>query len=225
MNTILRNTKAICVNIIKFITDYKMLSFLIILAVLFVLYSADNYSDILENIAYSYIAAVVFYVVVDYMLSFRRKKIMCIQIKSHMSILNEHIRLCKNTVYNTFDLSSKEYKNSKEYADDFDELDLTEKWGLDSNSLQTRKLYLESQKSVILENIVSLLNYHDFLSDEQLKNLIKIRNSVFLIQPIFEKNYNFEKEQIDLYPNNQKEIGESIYEIDKLIKEIIHENN
>lgn len=225
MNTILRNTKAICVNIIKFITDHKMLSFLAILAVLFVLYSADNYSDILENIAYSYIAAVVFYVVIDYMPSFRRKKIMCIQIKSHMSILNEHIRLCKNTVYNTFDFNSKEYKNSKEYADDFDELDLTEKWGLDSNSLQTRKLYLESQKSVILENIVSLLNYHDFLSDEQLKNLIKIRNSVFLIQPIFEKKYYFEKEQIDLYPNNQKEIGESIYEIDELIKEIIHENN
>ena len=220
MNTFFRYIILKYKDVRDFFSNHKTLTILTILAVCCMSLLEQDYSNIFVNVSYSLVAAAIFYVVIDYLPLIRKKKMVRTLIDVKISKLCEYIRLCKNTISNPFDFNSKEYKNSEEYADAFEALDLTEKWGIDSNASQTRKSHLDFYKKEMLECIISLLNYSEFLSEIQLNNLILIKSSVFLTQPICEINRNIPKDMIYSYPNNQRDIGESIYKIDELMKEI-----
>ena len=188
------------------------------LSMCIIICTTDKLCVSLINILYSIIAAAIFYLIVDYLPFVRKRKSMRILINSKLSELNELIRLCKEIPTSRFNMKSTTYKDCKEYAEEFYKIDLEEKSIFSSS--QTWKEYLESHKEQIVENVVTLLNFSDYLTEKELKNLTLIKSSIFIVQPIFPKNNDLTEDIIDSYPNNQKEIGESIYKIHELIKGI-----
>ena len=106
----------------------------------------------------------------------------------------------------------------EDYADYFYNTDLKELGFIKAS--QTIESYLESHKEHIINISSSLLDLHSYLSNKELNNLISIINSDFITQPLFPQNHGLTNEDKESYPNNQREIGRSIYEIYKLIKEI-----
>ena len=142
---------------------------------------------------------------------------MRILINSKLFELNEHIRLCKEILIR-FSMESKTYKNCKEYAEDFCKIDLEEKSIFSSS--QTWKEYLESHKKCIADIISILFDLHAYLSDKELEILTAIVTSTFLSESIIPQNHDLPNDVNNSFPNNQKEIGESIYKIYEQIKGI-----
>lgn len=203
---------------ITFFKTHKTLIPTTILSLLIVFFTEDKCGDIFKNISYSIIAAIIIYIFIEYIPFVRKKKIMRILINSKLFELNEHVRLCKEIPITSFSMESKTYKDCKEYAEAFYKSDLEEKSIFSSS--QTWKEYLESHKNCIANIISTLLNLHTYFSDKEQKIITAIATSTFLTSPIIPQNHNLPNNVIDSYPNNQKEIGESIYKIYELIKEI-----
>lgn len=206
-------------DIINFIKSNKILIIVTILSVFCVFYyKTECYCTIIKNVSYSIIAAVIFYIIIDYIPFVRKKKIMRAFIDMEFSKLYGHINQCVNGIISPFSFNPKTYKDKEDYVNDFYSVDLEEKGFI--SPLQTRKSYLESHKGKIIECSTSILNYREFLSEKELDCLTFIRSSAFLTQILSPRNFDLPDELIDTYPNNQREIGESIYEIYELIKDI-----
>ena len=203
----------------SFIKSNLILIIVTVLSVFCVFYfKTECYCTIIKNVSYSIIAAFIFYVIIDYIPFVRKKKIMRNIINMQLSKLYGHIDQCVNRVISPFNLDPKIYKNKDEFTNNFANIDLEEKGFI--SSLQTRKSYLESHKEQIINIIEKMLDLHSYLSYRELENLTYIAKSTFLTQPIVPQMQNLSPEYKSSYPNNQREIGESIYEIYELIKGI-----
>ena len=203
----------------KFIKEYTTITILAVVSLCYVIYcNVDNCSNVFENISYSIIAAMIFYIITDYVPFRRKKKAIRRLIDAQLGKLYNDIENCKKIIISPYSFKPKTYKDSNEYADDFDNVNLEEKGFIDSS--QTRKLYLESYKTQIVNTITNILNFDFYLSNKELNNLTDILNSSFIAHQICPKNFDLTDDELASYPNNQREIGESIYKIHELIKEI-----
>ena len=198
---------------------FIILTIITILAVFCVFYyKTECYCTIIKNVSYSIIAAYIFYVTMDYIPFVRKKKIMRNLIDMQLSKLYGIVYDCINGVISPFSLNPKIYKDKEDFANDFYSANLEEK--IEKFTSNTRKSYLELNKGKIIEYSISILNYREFLSEKELDSLTLIRSSAFLTQILSPRNFDLPDNLIDTYPNNQREIGESIYEIYELMKEI-----
>lgn len=84
----------------------------------------------------------------------------------------------------------------------------------------SKKEYLESHKDRIEFLLNQVLEYHKYLNGEELKIINDLLVSPFLLNSIQPINRDLPDELIAYYPNNQREIGESIYDMSKLVKQI-----
>ena len=209
-------------SLANFIKSNLILIILIIVTILSVFcvfyYKTECYCTIIKNVSYSIIAAAIFYVIIDYIPLVRKKKIMRNIVDMQLSELYGNIYNCVNRIVSPFNLSPKVYKDKYEFVNDFDNIDLEENGFISSS--QTRKSYLESHREQIVNIINKLLNLHSYLSNKELENLVRITKSVFLNQPMSPRNFDLPEDVEHSYPNNQREIGESIFEIYELIKDI-----
>lgn len=208
---------------LKDIVNYIISNIVIIIFVLLSVscvfyYKTECYCVIFKNVSYSIIAAFVFYIVIDYIPFARKKKIMRVLIDAQFSNLYEHIYHCVNGIISPFAFNPKKYTDKDDFTNDFYGIDLEE--NVEIFSSKNRKSYLESNKEHIKNIIEKLLDLHPYLSYKELDNISHIINSSFIKKPILPRKIDLPEEYIDSYPNNQKEIGESIYEIYELIKEI-----
>ena len=210
-------TNTLWKEICDFFHTHTIIIILVIISLFCVFYFEDCSVEIIKNISYCIIAAFIFYLIIDYIPYVKKKKLMRIRIQSNLSNLKEHIRLCKESI-TMFSFENKTYKNSEDYADYFYNTDLKELGFIKAS--QTIESYLESHKEHIINISSSLLDLHSYLSNKELNNLISIINSDFITQPLFPQNHGLTNEDKESYTNNQREIGRSIYEIYKLIKEI-----
>lgn len=210
-------------EILKFIKAYKTVSILAAVSLCYAIYcNGNNYSNVFEKISYSIIAATIFYIFTEYVPFRRKEKTMRKLIDAQLRKLYRDIDNCRKRIISPYNFNPKTYKDSNEYADDFDKVNLEEKGFIDSS--QTRKLYLESYKIQIVNTITNILNFNLYLSNKEVNNLTDILNSPFIAQPICSKNYDLTDEELASYPNNQREIGKSIYEVHELINEILKKN-
>jgi len=206
-------------NYIKSNTIFIILAFITILSLFYVFYcTTECYCTIIKNVSYSIIAAAIFYVIIDYIPLVRKKKIMRTFIDMQFSKLYGHINQCVNGIISPFSFNPKTYKDKEDFADDFYSVDLEEK--IEKFISNTRKSYLESYRDQINNIVERLLDLHSYLSYKELENLTFIVKSEFLTQSINPHIKGLPPEIIDTYPNNQREIGESIFEIYELIKDI-----
>lgn len=174
-------------------------------------------AGILLNISYSILASFVFYLIIDVYPSCKRTKIMRGRILRQFRRIKEEFRLCKSVV-SPFVLDSCDSLKRDEFVTEFEKLDLN--LGYMSDKGISKKEYLESHKDRIEFLLNQVLEYHKYLNGEELKIINDLLVSPFLLNSIQPINRDLPDELIAYYPNNQREIGESIYDMSKLVKQI-----
>ena len=195
----------ICIYIINF-TEWRPLG------------TADKYEEVnnvIVNLSYSYLAATIFHIVMIVLPELRRKKIMRNKIRSYFSRMKSAIKISITHIH-LYSLELKDYKIlpkeeflvkfcSKNLNPPCDYLDL-----------------LKQARTKINLLIESLLTIQEYLSDKEINKLMKIKDSLFLTEEIYPKDYiiNADGLPLELPNNNQKEMAESIYCIYELINKL-----
>ena len=78
---------------------------------------------------------------------------------------------------------------------------------------------LESSRAQIKIFVESALFFQEYLSEKELDNLLKIKESLFLREPIRPIEYIDDEQRTEI-PNNQRDMAKSIYDIYELIRAI-----
>lgn len=184
---------------------------LVLVALLFIILFNTELSETCANICYSIVAAGIFYYV-DVRLPKQYYKRAYKNIISHQLLLIvETLRLCREVVVK-FDFN---IKNRDEYVEIFSKYNLHEK----SFSRQLTILeYINIKKEQARSIIISLLSYSQYLDFEEQKILLKILDTPFFKNDIIAIDYNVPDNLLENKYNNQKEIGESIYDNYELAK-------
>ena len=174
---------------------------------------AQEINTIIVNLSYSLLAATIFHVVINYLPEYFRNKIMREKINLNLERIKYLIQQCVSDIdlysfHFNIKIPSKEIFikqfSNKDLTPPCDYLTLLKRNNLEINSL-----------------IDFLLIISEFLSDDEIRTLFKIKDSLFLTTPIDPKDYiqNEYGTQIET-PNNQEKIAESIYDIYELIKKL-----
>lgn len=184
---------------------------LVLVALLFIILFNTELSVTCANICYSIVAAGIFYYV-DVRLPKQYNKRAYKNIISHQLLLIvETLRLCREVVVK-FDFN---IKSRDEYVEIFSKYNLHEK----SFSRQLTILeYINIKKEQARSMIISLLSYSQYLDFEEQKILLKILDTPFFKNDIIAIDYNVPDNLLENKYNNQKEIGESIYDNYELAK-------
>lgn len=175
----------------------------------------EEINEIILNLSYSYLAAYIFYIVVDWLPSLKRKSIIKSYTKYHISKIREHISICTNIQYRFAYLGqeTKPYIGYKPYKPR--EVFVREFGGKELHSLEL----LESSRAQIKIFVESALFFQEYLSEKELDNLLKIKESLFLREPIRPIEYIDDEQRTEI-PNNQRDMAKSIYDIYELIRAI-----
>lgn len=175
----------------------------------------EEMNEIILNLSYSYLAAYIFYIVVDWLPSLKRKSIIKSYTKYHISKIREHISICINSQYRFAYLGQekKTYIGCKPYKSR--EVFVREFGGKMLHSLEL----LESSRAQIKIFVESALFFQEYLSEKELDNLLKIKESLFMKESIRPIEYTIDEQRTEI-PNNQRDMARSIYDIYELIKAI-----
>lgn len=171
-------------------------------------------NEIIVNISYSYIAATIFYFVMDYLPNLHRKKIMRRKIKSYLVQIKVSILQCIKDINLYNFIQPSQILSRKDFIKQFSSKDLT---------LPCDYLTILQRNKIELNLLVDfLLTIQNFLSDKEFHNLLNIKDSLFLTQSIRPIDYieTEHGERMECPGSNQEEIANSIYVIYELIKEI-----
>lgn len=173
----------------------------------------EEINEIILNLSYSYLAAYMFYIVMNWLPGLRRKSIVKSYTKYHLLKIREHISICTNSQH-LYALSGRKsyagyapYQSREEFIAEFGEAQLL---NLD---------IIESSRVKIKQLVDSILIFVEYLSEEELENLLKVKESLFLKESIRPIEYADEEQKTEI-PNNQRDMAESIYHIYELIKVI-----
>lgn len=172
-------------------------------------------NEIIVNISYSYIAATIFYFVMDYLPNLHRKKIMRRKILLYLSKIKQMVEQCIKSINMYNFIQPNQILSKKDFIKQFSSKNLTPLCDY---------LIILQRKKIELNLLVNfLLTIQNFLSDKEFYNLLKISESLFLTQQIHPTDYieTDKGEKLECPGSNQKEIANSIYEIYELINEII----
>lgn len=173
----------------------------------------EEINEIILNLSYSYLAAYMFYIVMNWLPGLRRKSIVKSYTKYHLLKIREHISICINSQHLYALLGRKSYagyapyQSREEFIAEFGEAQLL---NLD---------IIESSRVKIKQLVDSILIFVEYLSEEELENLLKVKESLFLKESIRPIEYADEEQKTEI-PNNQRDMAESIYHIYELIKVI-----
>ena len=81
---------------------------------------------------------------------------------------------------------------------------------------------LNIYKKEIIDISESLMSsYNSAMSDKQIKFVDELLNSCFIANNISPINFDLPDEYIDSYPNNQRDVCESIYDNSKKVQSIV----
>ena len=172
-------------------------------------------ANIFANIAYSIIAATIFYLIIDVVPTYKKNQIIRNRINRLFTRVKEEIRLCKSVLY-PFVLDNSLSRD--EYVAEFEKLDLKAKY-ISENGISIEQYLIRRQgKLELLLN--QLLEYNQHLKIDELEVINNILKSVFLMNSIQPIDTDVPEQELYAYPNNQREMGESIFDISELIKRI-----
>ena len=195
-------------------------SCLILFIITFLVIIVDaNFGETCTNICYSIIAAGLFYFFDVYIPYMYKKKAYRKLVKHQLFLLVESLRLCREIAVK-FNMNEI---NRNEYIEIFSRCNLNERR---KTGRLTILEYINLKKEKIRAIITSLLSQSQFLEFIEYETLIKILDSPFLREEIIAIDDNLPDSLLTNDYNNQRKIGESIYDNYQMsIKIINYENN
>lgn len=169
---------------------------------------ADAGNNVLETLAFSMLAASLFYVINDYIPQMPIKNVAHRYVQRNLRKLRENLRIIVELV-NPFTFNKPKY-DIQSFTKAFGEKDLVVGYG-DSTPfvdfINMRKTEIETICDVLLSS------YKQYMSVEEIKYVDTILGSYFIQNHLTPMNFSVPEEDRHAYPNNQEEIGKSIFEL------------
>ena len=176
----------------------------------------EEINRIILTISYSFFASCLFYLFNDLIPSYRRRIVAKKYIEKELFIIKESFRQLVNI--KPFSFSEKAF-SMEEFAKEFANNDLFK--NADFNEFKTKIQILTERKQYIEQICKNLLSsYSLYMNHKQIEFIIVVLRSRFIVEPINAKDFNIPQEILATYPNNQEEIGRSIFELYILSKNI-----
>jgi len=164
-------------------------------------------NNIILALSYSYIAAALFHLIVNFCPQKEREHIFQPFINHNLWMIQEYLRQCKKVVLPFFNLSDKQY-TEEEYIELFANTDFFEKFPLSNN--QSKFDRFEDFRNKIVETITLLLSYREYLTDKQFGYLANLQKSYFILTGLIPQTHD-----CDNYYCNQRYIGKEIFDLYK----------
>ncbi len=201
-------------KIIKFLSCTFVWGFLAVVTFLICIYiecASDPtqgvisaFKRIVLAISYSYVAAAMFHFLVNYCPYKVRQKELSMLFSNKLWRIGESLRQCNESVLNPFEIREKQL-SKEDYVDLFSKKDFSEFYPFSKNkSIMDRFSELRSE---IENNTNYLLSYSDYLTDEQFRFVNTIISSRFIREELCSEDNKY---------NNQKAIGQSVFELYEL---------
>ena len=173
----------------------------------------NEINELILNLSYSYLAAMIFHIIMVVIPNVRRRKIMRRKIDYYLHKVKELIMQCVTNLH-MYDLDEARKNNitKEQFVREFTDLDLYKYkvyWDI---------LIKNREKINFLIEIV--LGMQEHLSDDEVNKLLLIRDMSFLAKPICPRDLIEDDNGniLETPSNNQYEIADSIYTIYNLFK-------
>lgn len=167
------------------------------------------YNEFVVTLAYGYIAAAMFYFMVTYCPHRIRREKMKLSIQHGFWMMNDLLRQCKESVFNPYSFSSEDdsvRKDKKQYVEFFAKRDLFGKHPFPPEKTILESLY--EYRKWLDDLLDKLLAYQEFLTEDELSLVIKVKESCLLREEIVPNN-----DERDGNYQNQERIGGAIYDL------------
>lgn len=169
-----------------------------------------NYT--LETISFSVLAAIIFWVVIDFSNYRKRRTIAANHINRQIWAVKELIRQMIDAV-EPFSLERKPY-SLESFKNVFNNKDLYD--GFYGGTRKIVDVYTEYQERIRLIGEGLLASYSEYMTYDQLVYLDELLRSFLIRNRISPMDFSIPIEDRHFFPSNQEEIGESIYLISKM---------
>ena len=216
-------------GICKFCREYLWVISGVLSVIAICICSEDSDNTKLLNISYSVFATVLFHLLLVFVPN-RRKRLLAEElINSDFFKLKESARLCRESIEAAFSFGSCNWKSKDEYVKQFCSIDLYEVWRESNGKTITRLGRIEGLRDEMKDTIDHLMMYRECLNMDEFETLARILSSKLFYSPIEPIDWGMPEEIRTYKSDNQKEIGESIYEVYNLLRILNqknkHENN
>lgn len=197
----------------RFCIEYSWAILLLLsLVIIFACSTEGKHSKVL-NISYSIFAAALFDIVLVYIPKRRKVSLVKGLIDSDFFRLRESARLCRLCIEPAFSFDTKKWNCTDEYVKQFVNIDLYEEWKVLNGKPITRLAQIEYLRNEMKDTIDHLMMYREYLNMDQFEALTQILSSKLFKSPIEPIVWEIPEETRIHKFDNQKEIGESIYEV------------
>lgn len=178
---------------------------------------ADSINDIILNLSYSILAAVIFYIFIDVIPYYTKKKKMREVLRTKIDRIKQDINSAKTAIY--LPPFTEMAKTKDGFVNDFENKDMKDAYCLGLFRFKSLMEFFEHNKEQIRNSIHEILGYSEFLTEKEVEILADINSSKYINSYFFIKDFENLQHQPALF-NNQREIGNSIYSINELIKKL-----
>lgn len=178
---------------------------------------ADSFNDIILNLSSSILAAVIFYIFIDVIPYYTKKKKMREVLRTKIDRIKQDINSAKNAIY--LPPFTEMAKTKDGFVNDFENKDMKDAYCLGLFRFKSLMEFFEHNKEQIRNSIHEILGYSEFLTEKEVEILADINSSKYINSHFFIKDFENLQHQPALF-NNQREIGNSIYSINELIKKL-----
>ena len=159
--------------------------------------------------AFSILAAIVFFIINDISTSKQRFKISIHHIENEIRNIRELLRQMIDAV-EPFKLERKRY-TLESFNQKFQNKNLYDGYWGGERSMVEVYTYKKLEIERVAKDLIS--SYSFYMSNEELDYIDKVLNSYFIMSSITPMDFSIPKEMRINYPNNQEEIGKSLYEL------------
>lgn len=170
---------------------------------------ATAINDTLETVAFSILAAIVFFIVNDISTSKQRVKISIHHIENEIRNIRELLRQMIDAV-EPFKLGRKHYTLDS-FKQKFQNKNLYDGYWGGERSMVDVYTYKKLEIERVANDLIS--SYSFYMSNEELDYIDKVLNSYFIMNSIAPMDFSIPEDMRISYPNNQEEIGKSLYEL------------
>lgn len=180
--------------------------------------NAEEYNSLWIAIAVGILASCIFYWINDVIPRRELHKTVKVLIDKELSEIWEHLRVCTQMVipvpaFRIIMDKPKTVPKRKEFLRLFCKYDF---YSIRPSGIMPVDKFEENQKGV-KDKCLHLLNaYPQFLTIAQIRYIRRILTSPFGLCPLEPMDFSIDEEYLESQPNNQKEIGESLYTLYKL---------
>ena len=178
-------------------------------------YLGQNANIAMETLSFSYLAGAIFFLLNDYIPRLKKQDIYVRHVKRQVSIVKEYMRQIVNSI-KPFEIN-KDYED-KAFIDAFVNTDLLSSFMGGKESIEEYIVTRKNKIETLCEQTLSL--YGDYMDENELNYLDSVLNSYFIQNTLTPMKFDIPKDMQPSYPNNQKEIGESICQIFSMGKHV-----